>query len=111
MSEIRGDIKSVNRGLLQPVDLLGCEKYYSLALLFFLITSNVLLAFSWFQLITIVVYVFGLIIGRAIYKKDPYFFKVFFSNFSFEIDESKQYLLPQSSVEKPLKQIPQSVRL
>ena len=109
MVEIRGDIKTVNQGVMKSVDFLGCERVYSFSLLFFLATSNVLIFFSWFQLLLFAIYFVGLMIGRAIYKNDFCFFKIFFSNLNYD-GETKHYLHPQSSLVKKNILKPISVR-
>lgn len=72
MIEVRGDVKKVHTGLIKKVDFLGCDRYLSYTLLRFCFFANIFLMWSWYQLVVIAWTFIGFMIGRVLYKNDPY---------------------------------------
>ena len=97
MVEIRGDFKDIHRGVLKKVDFLGCERKITFLLLGLFFFGNLLLMWSWYQLILIVVLFFSWCIGKYLYIKDPEMLSVFLDNLHFESPQN-HYLLASSSI-------------
>ena len=110
MNEIRGDEKNVNKGIMKSVDILGCDRQFSLFLIMFCVLMNIIVFPSLIELGILIITGLGLMVGRAIYNNDPCFFKVFFKNMIFD-DKPRQYLHPQSNANKISIKNPMSVRL
>jgi hypothetical protein len=109
--QIRGDIKQVNHGIIKSVDFLGCERLFGMLMLGFCFVANIILFPSFYEILVFLATFIGLMIGRSIYKNDPYYFGIFLNNLTYE-EESKKYLLPQANpnLKKTFKIKPKSLR-
>ena len=111
MIEVRGDIKRVHKGIMTSVDFLGCERSLSYILVAFCFFGNIFLMWSWWQIVVLIFTFVGFMIGRTLYKSDPYLLQVFFNNIAFE-EEKYKYLAPRSNAKDITKKFKkESIRL
>ena len=111
MIEVRGDIKRVHKGIMMSVDFLGCERSLSYMLVAFCFFGNIILMWSLWQILVLIVTAIGFAIGRTLYKSDHYLLEVFYNNFTFE-QEKYKYLSPSSNTKDITKKFTQvSIRV
>ena len=111
MAGVRGNIKSFNLGLSKPTSLGGVEKTYMTLNMTFCIIVAFTAFPHWPMLLTIPFFIIFHIIGRAINKRDPFFFEVlkWYRRYS---NDSTKYLFAQRSVmSKGFPFIPRSIKI
>ena len=99
MIDIRGDIKKAHTGVMSEVDFLGSERVVTYALLTFCFCGNVLLMWSLWQFLVIFITIVGFIIGRLMFKSDPFLVSIFIDSLIFENKRNK-YILSSSNEDK-----------